>query len=145
MRYAQDDPAFADFVNALDSVNASADASPGFIWRLVSTDSESESLRAFEASGWLVNMSVWESLGDLRNFIKSPLHLSIMRRRTEWFQKAEEAYMCLWWVPEGHEPDFGEAMERLEHLRSHGPSGRAFNFTEPCAPPSCNMRLKQTE
>lgn len=31
----QDDSANADFMNALDAVNAIADASPGFIWRLV--------------------------------------------------------------------------------------------------------------
>lgn len=128
--YAPDDPEFADFVNALDPVNSSADASPGFAWRLVSDDADSQALEAFEAQGWLVNMSVWESLEDLKNFIRTPAHLAVMRRRAEWFQKVEN-YLCLWWVPQGHVPSFGEAMERLEHLRECGPTDVAFTFAKP--------------
>lgn len=134
MRYAHDDPAFADFVNALDPVNASADASPGFVWRLVSDESESESLAAFEADGWLVNMSVWESLDALKAFIRSPLHLSVMQRRAEWFKKVD-VYLCLWWVADGHWPSFEEAMDRLEHLREHGPTPAAFSFARTFPPP----------
>lgn len=127
MRYAQDDPAFADFVAALDPVNASAEASPGFVWRLVSDASDSKSLREFEAGGWLVNMSVWESIDDLKAFVRSSQHLDVMKRRAEWFERVD-VYLCLWWVPDGHRPDFEEAMERLDGLRRNGPTAHAFNF-----------------
>ena len=40
----------------------------------------------------------------------------------------EEAWAALWWVPAGHHPDVAEARERLEHLRTHGDSPRAFIF-----------------
>lgn len=135
MRYAPADPAFADFVEALDPVNASADSSPGFIWRLVSDASESESLEAFEADGWLVNMSLWETLEHLKNFIRSPRHLAVMRRRAEWFKKVD-VYVCLWWVPDGHIPSFDEAMERLENLKQRGPTPFAFNFARTFDPPA---------
>lgn len=127
MKYAYDDPAFADFVAALDPVNASAEQSPGFIWRLVSTDSPPPALAAFEAEGWLVNMSLWASLEDLKRFVRSPRHMAVMKRREEWFEKVE-VYLCLWWVEDGHIPTFEEAMERLAHLREHGPTPHAFNF-----------------
>ena len=134
MRYAPDDPAFADFVNALDPVNDTADASPGFVWRLVSEESDSRSLASFEAQGWLVNMSLWESLDALKTFIRSPSHLEVMKRRTEWFERVD-LYLCLWWVPDGHRPDFDEAMERMENLRRHGPTQYAFNFATPFEAP----------
>jgi len=135
MKYRQDEPEFQDFVNALDPVNATADASPGFVWRMVSDEADSDTQHAFEHEGWLVNMSVWQGLDDLKRFISSPKHLAIMRRREEWFKKSDVAYIVLWWVPAGHQPDFEEAMEHLEHLRQHGPTPHAFNFSQPFDPP----------
>ena len=131
MKFAPEGPEMQDFTDALDPVNATADVSPGFVWRMVSDESSSEPLRDFEQSGWLVNMSVWQSLADLRTFVSSSLHLSIMRRRSEWFETMGAATMVLWWVADGHQPDFEEAMERLSHLRKHGPSSYAFSFSKP--------------
>jgi hypothetical protein len=31
-------------------------------------------------------------------------------------------------VPETHTPSLAEAIERLDHLRQHGPTPEAFNF-----------------
>lgn len=134
-RYGKDDSAMRDFIDALDPVNATADQGPGFVWRLVSDDDDSPELAEFEASGWLVNMSVWESLENLKQFMTTPLHLSIMRRRAEWFIKQDQPTMVLWWVEPGHRPTFAEAMDRLEHLRLHGPGQAAFDFSHPYPPP----------
>jgi hypothetical protein len=46
MRAAQDDPLLADFVAQLDTINALAEVSPGFVWRYVS-DTRDESQREF--------------------------------------------------------------------------------------------------
>jgi hypothetical protein len=127
MKHAPDAPAMADFMAALDPVNALADASPGFLWRMVSGPDDSPEQVAFEASGWLLNISVWASLEDLRRFVRSEGHMMVMRRRAEWFD-AVEVNLCLWWVEDGHRPGFAEAMQRLGHLREHGPSAHAFNF-----------------
>ena len=134
MKFAPEGPEMQDFTDALDPVNATADVSHGFVWRMVSDENPGESLTEFEQSGWLVNMSVWQSLADLRTFVSSSLHLSIMRRRAEWFETMGEATMVLWWVADGHQPDFEEAMERLSHLRKHGPSSYAFSFSKPFDP-----------
>ena len=135
MKFTQGDSAMQDFDDALDPVNATADKSPGFVWRMISDESNSEKLEKFEKQGWLVNMSVWQSLADLRAFIASPLHLSVRRRRSEWFSKYDQETMVLWWVAEGHRPGFIEAMERLEYLREQGPSAHAFSFSNNFDPP----------
>ncbi|MFT7562552.1 MAG: hypothetical protein ACI8ZT_000183 [Bacteroidia bacterium] len=135
MKYADKDPRMQDFIDALDPVNATADASAGFVWRIKSDVDSTPELEQFETSGWLVNMSVWESLEDLKRYVATPLHLSIMRRRAEWFENYHMPTMVLWWVGDGHRPDFVEAMNRLEHIRAKGPSEYAFGFSVPFDPP----------
>jgi heme-degrading monooxygenase HmoA len=119
-----------DFNEALDPVNALADASPGFVWRLESNGDSPEDDLVFNEELWLVNLSVWESLEALTSFIRSDLHLSIMKRRQEWFESLADATMVLWWVPEGTLPSVAEAQKRLEALRNNGPSPYAFSFSE---------------
>jgi len=63
-------------------------------------------------------------------------HVAMMRRRKEWFERMETAFMVLWWVPAGHEPSVAEALERLEHLRNNGESSYAFSFRKPFAAPN---------
>lgn len=125
-----DDPVMADFVAALDPVNASAESSAGFVWRLKDDEGNATSFRVFGDDRWLVNLTVWESMDALKDFIASPGHLAIMRRRGEWFERLSHATTALWWVPRGHTPTLEEAVDRLEHLRDHGPSERAFGFSE---------------
>src|SRR6201996_3018486 len=70
-----DSPLLADFVAALDPVNAVADTAPGFVWRLQTEDGNATALRAFEQDaegadgGILLNMSVWESVEALAAFV----------------------------------------------------------------------------
>jgi heme-degrading monooxygenase HmoA len=121
-------PLLAEFMAALDSVNAVADASPGFVWRLQDEDGNATAIRAFD-DDTMVNMSVWESLEALRAFVySSRTHLDVMRRRREWFEDHVEAFQALWWIPAGHIPTVAEAEERLLLLRASGPSPEAFTF-----------------
>jgi hypothetical protein len=122
-----DSPLLAEFMAALDPVNALADFSPGFVWRLQTEDGNATSVRAFDDDRIIVNMSVWESIDALANFVYRSDHIAVMRRRREWFERVV-VHMVLWWVPAGHEPSVGEAEERLEHLRLHGPTPYAFTF-----------------
>ncbi len=124
-----DAPLLRDFVNALEPVNAVADASPGFVWRLQTEDGDATAIRAFGDDRIIVNMSVWESLEDLRSFVYATReHREVLARRREWFEAMAEAFLALWWVPAGHRPDVAEAEERVAHLRAHGPTPRAFTF-----------------
>jgi hypothetical protein len=135
LRAPIDSPQLADFVAALDPVNALADASPGFVWRLQTEDGDATAIRVFDDEMIAINMSVWESLEALSDFVFGPAHVSIMRRRREFFERMEEAYLALWWVPAGHEPDTAEAKERLEALRRDGPTPFAFTVRHSFPPP----------
>lgn len=122
-----DNPLLADFMAALDPINALADGSPGFVWRLQTEDGDATSIRAFDDDRLLINMSVWESIDVLADFVYHSGHVAVMRRRQEWFERIRH-YMALWWVPAGHIPSTAEARERLVHLEEHGPTPYAFTF-----------------
>ena len=107
-------PLLADFVAALDPVNAAADAAPGFLWRLQTEDGNATSVQAFEwdragSAGVLVNMSVWQSVETLAAFVYSDVHRQVLRRRRQWFARMAEAYAALWWIPRGHVPADGRS------------------------------------
>jgi hypothetical protein len=123
-----DTPQLADFVAGLGPVNALADASPGFVWRLQDDDGVATSIRAFDDESVILNLSVWESAEALADFAYRSGHRDVMRRRREWFAPIDEAQLVLWWVPAGHVPDVDEAKDRLELLRRVGPSPAAFTF-----------------
>ena len=125
----------AGFVAALDPINALADSSPGFVWRLQDEAGDATSFRPFDDEMILVNMSVWESLDALAAFVYRGAHTDVLRRRREWFEHLKEAYTALWWVPAGELPTVAEARIRLEHLRRRGPSDFAFGFKRPFPPP----------
>jgi hypothetical protein len=135
MKMPLDAPGMADFVANLDRINALAEAAPGFIWRLKSEDGNATSLRPF-GENTLVNMSVWAGVEDLSNYVYKSLHVEIMKRRKEWFERMQEAYLVLWWVPQGHRPHEYEGMQRLQTLRAMGPTDKAFHFKQPFAQPA---------
>lgn len=140
LRAPLDSDELAAFVAALDPVNASADHAPGFVWRLQTEDGNATAVRAFEwdaagSAGVIVNMSVWESVELLADWVYRSMHREVLRRRREWFHRVEEATVALWWVPVGHRPTTDEAEDRVRHLREAGPSSVAFNFREVFSPP----------
>lgn len=135
MREPLDSPRLADFVAALDPVNAVADAAPGFVWRLQTEDGNATAVHAFEwdragSAGVLVNMSVWESVEALAAYVYSDTHRQVLRRRREWFERMAEAQTALWWIPRGHTPTTDEAEEKVIHLREFGPTPYAFTLKE---------------
>jgi heme-degrading monooxygenase HmoA len=125
------EPQLAGFVAELEPVNALADAAPGFVWRLQTEDGDATAIRPFEDDQLLVNMSVWRSVQALADFVYSGSHRAIMARRREWFVPMREAFQVLWWVPEDALPSVGDAVDRLAHLREHGPTPFAFTFRSP--------------
>jgi heme-degrading monooxygenase HmoA len=140
MREPLDSPLLADFVAALEPVNAAADAAPGFIWRLQTEDGNATAVHAFEwdqagSAGVLVNMSVWESVEALAAYVYSDAHRQVLRRRRQWFERMAEAYAALWWIPRGHVPTTGEAEDRVLHLRKSGPTPYAFTLRVHFPPP----------
>lgn len=125
-----DAPETADFAGALDRINALAESSPGFVWRLTGEGDNATDLVAFDDPMIITNMSVWESPAALGAFVYRSGHSQVMRRRAEWFD-AMEVFMALWWVPVGHRPTVAEGVAKLALLARDGASPDAFTFRAP--------------
>lgn len=126
-----DDPRVAPFVHALDAVNAIAERSPGFVWRLEGDTSQSPGATSLRLPGdaqTLVNMSVWEDADSLRHYVFNTVHRKFYERRHQWFEVMAQHHFVLWWVPAGHIPTLEEAADRLADLRENGASDRAFGW-----------------
>ncbi|TLP59716.1 MULTISPECIES: DUF3291 domain-containing protein [Microbispora] len=130
LREPLDSLTLADFVAALEPINALSDAAPGFVWRMKGGEDPTDTIRHDYGDDLLVNFSIWESRETLWNFVYRSAHLPVMRRRLEWFHRAAEPYTVMWWVPEGYRPSLAEAMARLSVLRAEGAGPEAFTFRE---------------
>jgi hypothetical protein len=125
-----DSPVMADFAANLARINALAEQTPGFVWRLQTDAGDATALRPFDDENMLVNMSVWRDADSLRRFVYRSDHVDIMRRRAQWFERMSEVFLVLWWVPEGQRPSVAEAIAKLEILRRRGPTAQAFTFRQ---------------
>jgi hypothetical protein len=120
----------AEFHALLDPVNALADSSPGFVWRLQTDAGNATALRPYDDDRIIVNMSVWDSIETLRAFVYTTMHARVMRRRREWFERFPTSYLALWWVPAGDPPTVDDAKLRLASLDARGPTPYAFTFRQ---------------
>ncbi len=123
-----DSPEVAEFMAALDEINEVAERAPGFLWRFQTEDGNATAERPFPDDQMLVNFSTWTSTEALADYVFRSRHVDFLRRRREWFVRLDEVITVLWWVPAGHRPTTTEAIERLEQLRTHGPTAHAFTF-----------------
>lgn len=132
-----DGPELAEFMAQLPEINALADGSPGFVWRMVDDGgADSTGIRPDGHDDMLlINCSVWESVEALRAYTYHSGHLRLLARRREWFHRMAEPHLALWWVPAGHVPTTAEAMDRLTRLRAEGPGPEAFTFRAPFPAP----------
>jgi hypothetical protein len=125
----------AGFVAGLPRMNALAERSPGFVWRLTGEDGDdATTLRVFEDV--MVNMSVWESIAALKTYAYKSEHVRYVRRRHDWFDPPTSPHMALWWIPAGTIPTLEDGEQRIEHLRNHGETPHAFTFKRSFAPPA---------
>jgi heme-degrading monooxygenase HmoA len=134
MRGPLEGPVMAGFVARLDEINALADGSPGFVWRLQTDAGNATYLRPYDDERIIINMSVWESIEQLRNYVYQSRHAEVLRQRRDWFEKLDSPVVALWWVPAGHVPPVDEAKKRIAHLEEHDPTPFAFSFRSPFPP-----------
>jgi hypothetical protein len=106
-----DDPLMADFVAELAPINALADRSPGFVWRLQSEYGDATSIKVYDDDMIIINLTVWESIESLREYVYKSAHYRVLRDRKRWFEKFDCPYYALWWVPAGHLPSPEEGYE----------------------------------
>jgi hypothetical protein len=130
------DPIMEEFVARLDEINALADQSPGFVWRLQGEagDAPATYLRPYDDDRILFNLSVWESIEQLKEYAYKTAHGEVMRQRQQWFEKLDSMFQAMWWVEAGHIPTIAEAKQRLEYIQKHGETAHAFTFKRPFLP-----------
>lgn len=128
LRAPMDDPMIDDFRNNLAPVNALAEVSPGYVWRLQDESGDATNIKPLGDELEIVNLTVWESIDALADFVYRSGHVELLRRRREWFEAPTQPIQCLWWIPEGQLPTVDDALARLDHLRQHGPTPVAFTF-----------------
>lgn len=121
-----EDPRMDAFVNGVALVNGAADRSRGFVWRLADPSGR---MNVGTDPNEIVNLSVWESIEDLRDFLSRTVHRHFHARKAQWFAASEEAHAVMWWIPRDHRPTLEEGLARLQKLRSEGPSSFAFDWT----------------
>ena len=138
-----DDPAMKDFVDNLEGVNKIAESSPGYVWRLQTDEGDATAIRIFGSDMLLVNMSVWESVEQLKSFVYESFHLELLKRKKEWFSKFDKAYQVMWWIRAGTEPSIEEAERRLVYLQENSESPYAFSFRQSFPPSEDHLVLPE--
>ena len=128
-RVAKEDPTNRDFMAALDHVNAMAEASEGFVWRLIGDGNDATDVEVIPGDpDFIVNMSVWRDVVALEQFAYRQVdHRIVLARRQEWFDPIETSF-ALWWVEAGHIPTVAEGLARLAQLGNEGPGDEVFTF-----------------
>ena len=126
---AMDSLVMKGFVDRLDEINQLADNSAGFVWRLKSEEGAA-TISAFEDPSIIVNMSVWQDLDALKNYVYKSVHLELLKEKNSWFDKMADAHQVLWWIPASHIPSVAEGKEKLIYIQEHGATEFAFNFAK---------------
>jgi hypothetical protein len=135
MRSAPDAPVMAGLVARIDEMNRLAEQSPGFVWRLPGSQVDHEALRVFadhfvpfEPERLFCNMSVWQSVEDLRQFVFKTAHAEMLRHKQDWTEHFDRAHLALWWITIGHVPTIAESADRLRSVQERGATPHAFTF-----------------
>ena len=129
---APGDPRVAEFMAALDRVNALGKRMPGFVWMMEGSGEPGTGNTENNIGDdvqMVTNLTVWEDVETLEGFVWNTVHRQFYERRAEWFEVLQSMHFVMWWVPEGHQPTQEEALARLEHLRVHGDSDHAFGWS----------------
>ncbi len=126
-----DDPRVAEFMAALDRINGLGKRMPGFVWMMEGSGEPGTGNTESKIGGdprYVANLTVWEDVETLEQFVWNTVHRQFYERRQEWFEVLGEMHFVMWWVPVGHRPTLDEALERLEMRRSNGDSDEAFGW-----------------
>ena len=126
-----DDPRVAEFMENLDRINGLGKRMPGFVWMMEGSGEPGTGNTEASIGGdpqFVTNLTVWEDVKSLETFVWGTIHKQFYERRHDWFEVLGEQHFVMWWVPEGHKPTQDEALERLEHRKTHGDSDHAFGW-----------------
>ncbi len=115
-----DDPRVKPFFDALDRINAVAEQSPGFVWRLTGEGNDATDLQPTPDPLLAINMSVWTDAESLFDFVYRTAHTPVMAKRRDYFERFDGAYQALWWIPAGEIPSESDDFAPLWMLECSG-------------------------
>jgi hypothetical protein len=127
-RYPLDHPRMGGFVQRLAEINALAERTSGYVWRLQGESGDATGFQPTDDPLVIVNLTVWESADELYSFTYHTDHVGVFRARHNWFESWPGPHLVLWWIPAGSTPTLADALARLERLAADGPSPEAFTL-----------------
>jgi hypothetical protein len=141
-----DAPEMREFVAFLAPVNAFAEQSHGFLWRLKDADGGASSYMPspYPDSMMITNLTVWTDLESLRLFTYDTAHRYFLQNRKKWFDRMTTRQLVLWWLPPAELPTLTDAMTRLDELERCGSSPTAFSFQSAFDPHGNPLAFKAT-
>jgi ring-1,2-phenylacetyl-CoA epoxidase subunit PaaC len=131
MRAPIDSPLLADFASQLDIVNAQAEGSAGFIWRLKDDTGNATTISATSPFGaeMLVNLSAWDNPDSLKAFVyRNKNHGEALKNRALWFDSMTTPHFAMWWLNDNETPTLIDAKRRVQFLADNGDTPYAFTF-----------------
>jgi len=144
--YPVDDSRMEGFTGRIEAINALADRSPGFVWRMVDDDDALDGALGIRFPGgsedMIVNMSVWADVESLFDFVYKTAHSKLIAGKDNWFETLTKTHMVLWWVEDGHIPTLDEARQKLDDLRESGPTPAAFSFASPFSSDGTTLNIE---
>jgi hypothetical protein len=127
-----DDPRVAEFMANLDRVNGLGKRMPGFVWMMEGSGEPGTGNTDIKIDGdplFVSNLTVWDSVGALENFVWNTIHRQFYERRHEWFEVLGGMHFVMWWIPAGHRPTLDEGLARLRQRDTEGDSDAAFGWS----------------
>ena len=118
--YPLDDLRMSEFMNNMDNINALAERSPGFVWRMKSDSGNATDISVLGDAEIISNRSVWEDIASLGNCVFNTVHARYHERKEERFQAITSHHLVIWIVEDNHTPDLAEAVDRLKYLQNTG-------------------------
>jgi len=129
------DPIMKEFVDNLEIVNNLAEKSEGFVWRLKDESNNATNINPYNDEQVIINVSVWQTLVALENFVHRTFHSDFLKRRKEWFQTYGKVHTAMWWIPKEQVPTIEDSVEKLAYLQKNGSSDIVFDFRNKFPPP----------
>jgi hypothetical protein len=128
LRAPMDDPSMREFAAAVGPIHRLAHTSPGFVWQMHVDGGHGVCVQPAEGGPVFVNLTVWRDYDALHEFTYRSPHAGFLKRKTRWFAPTPQPSTALWWAPAGDTPTVEDALRRLRHLRTHGPTPQAFSL-----------------
>ena len=132
LRSPTNDPRVAEFMNAMDRVNGMGKRMPGFVWMMEGSGAPGTGNTDAKIEGdpqFVSNLTVWENVATLENFVWNTVHRAFYERRQEWFEVLGKMHFVMWWMPVGHKPTLDEALAKLALKQKNGDSDEAFGWS----------------